>query len=86
MLTFVVFFGEKKRKINSEDKELIRRKISLVFEFQIPREREIQREGVEEEREALKIKNEKPSESKSSSLFLYKFMALVHCSGVLIAH
>ena len=39
MLTFVVFFGQKKREINSEDKELIRRKISLVFEFQIPRER-----------------------------------------------
>ena len=55
MLTFVVFFVEKKREINSEDKELIRRKISLVFEFQIPREREIQREGGEEEREALKI-------------------------------
>ena len=60
MLTFVVFFVEKKREINSEDKELIRRKISLVFEFQISREREIQREGGEEEREALK-KNEKTS-------------------------
>ena len=57
MLTFVVFFVDKKREINSEDKELIRRKISLVFEFQIPREREreIQREGREGEREALKF-------------------------------
>ena len=74
MLTFVVFFVEKKREINSEDKELIRRKISLVFEFQIPRERERSREKEEKKREKLwKLKNEKPEESKSSSWFLYKF-------------
>ena len=78
MLTFVVFFVEKKMEINSEDKELIRRKISLVFEFQIPRERERSREKEEKKREKLwKLKSEKkPSESKSSSWFLYKFMTL----------